>query len=152
MSDVDDAGSDGGYDEPYDEPIDEPEMMDEDEEYQGGEDGVDIIPHGDQMKVDVMNGAVSGAINGPPSSKAIPKDQRMTTPYMTKYEKARLLGTRALQLSMNAQPMVDLQGESDPLVIAMMELREKRIPLMVRRYLPDGSYEDWAVSEMTIDV
>ena len=33
-----------------------------------------------------------------PGSKAIPPDQRTTTPYMTKYEKARLLGTRALQI------------------------------------------------------
>lgn len=33
-----------------------------------------------------------------PGSKAIPPDQRSTTPYMTKYEKARILGTRALQI------------------------------------------------------
>ena len=61
---------------------------------------------------------------------AIPKEARMTTPYMTKYEKARLLGTRALQISMNAPVMVDLAGESDPLEIAMKELREKKIPLV----------------------
>ena len=33
-----------------------------------------------------------------PGSKAIPPEQRSTTPYMTKYEKARILGTRALQI------------------------------------------------------
>jgi DNA-directed RNA polymerases I, II, and III subunit RPABC2 len=38
-----------------------------------------------------------GAANAP-GSKAIPNDQRTTTPYMTKYEKARILGTRALQI------------------------------------------------------
>ncbi|KAJ3015905.1 DNA-directed RNA polymerases I II and III subunit RPABC2 [Thoreauomyces humboldtii] len=80
----------------------------------------------------------------------IPKDQRLTTPYMTKYEKARVLGTRALQVSMNAPVMVDLNGESDPLQIAMKELRERRIPLMVRRYMPDGSWEDWAVDELIL--
>lgn len=52
---------------------------------------------------------------------AIPKELRMTTPYMTKYEKTRILGTRALQISMNAPVMVDLAGESDPLQIAMKE-------------------------------
>ncbi|KAJ3408328.1 DNA-directed RNA polymerases II, IV and V subunit 6A [Chytridiales sp. JEL 0842] len=67
---------------------------------------------------------------------------------MTKYEKARILGTRALQISMNAPVMVDLNGESDPLQIAMKELREKKIPLMVRRFLPDGSFEDWGVDEL----
>lgn len=39
---------------------------------------------------------------------------------------------------MNAPVMVELNGESDPLEIAMKELREKKIPFIVRRYLPDG--------------
>ena len=67
---------------------------------------------------------------------------------MTKYEKARLLGTRALQISMNAPLMVELTGETDPLEIAMKELRERKLPLMIRRYLPDGCWEDWAVDEL----
>jgi DNA-directed RNA polymerases I, II, and III subunit RPABC2 len=70
--------------------------------------------------------------------KKIPDDKRSTTPYMTKYERARVLGTRALQISMNAPVLVDLEGETDPLQIAIKELREKKIPLVVRRYLPDG--------------
>ncbi len=57
---------------------------------------------------------------------------------MTKYERARVLGTRALQISMNAPVLVDLEGETDPLQIAIMELNQKKIPLIVRRYLPDG--------------
>ena len=40
--------------------------------------------------------------------------------------------------SMNAPVLVDLEGETDPLQIAIKELREKKIPLIVRRYLPDG--------------
>lgn len=40
--------------------------------------------------------------------------------------------------SMNAPPLVDLEGETDPLQIALKELREKKIPLIVRRFLPDG--------------
>lgn len=105
-------------------------------------------------------------------SKAIPPEQRTTTPYMTKYEKARVLGTRALQIrwlryvnlaksSMNAPVLVDLEGETDPLQIANKELSQKKIPLIIRRYafhvwwgvltgryLPDGSYEDWSVAEL----
>lgn len=70
--------------------------------------------------------------------KKIPEADRTTTPYMTKYERARILGTRALQISMNAPVLVDLEGETDPLQIAIKEMREKKIPLIVRRYLPDG--------------
>lgn len=40
--------------------------------------------------------------------------------------------------SMNAPVLVDLEGETDPLQIAIKELREKKIPLIVRRYMPDG--------------
>ena len=78
---------------------------------------------------------------------------------MTKYERARILGTRALQISlvssfssgrlndwssMNAPVLVPLdEGDTDPLEIARKELAQKKIPLIVRRFLPDGSYEDW---------
>ncbi|EJT99980.1 RNA polymerase Rpb6, partial [Dacryopinax primogenitus] len=74
--------------------------------------------------------------------------ERITTPYMTKYERARILGTRALQLSMNAPALVNTEGETDPLQIAIKELAEKKIPLVIRRYLPDGSFEDWKVTEL----
>jgi DNA-directed RNA polymerase I, II, and III subunit RPABC2 len=83
---------------------------------------------------------------------AIPKEKRTTTPYMTKYERARILGTRALQISMNAPVLVDLEGETDPLQIAMKELSQNKIPLVIRRYLPDGSYEDWGCDELIVDI
>lgn len=68
---------------------------------------------------------------------------------MTKYEKARILGTRALQISKNAPLLIEPDvGETDPFVLAEKELAQKRVPFIVRRYLPDGSYEDWKVSEL----
>lgn len=76
---------------------------------------------------------------------------RKTIKYMTKYERARILGTRALQISMNAPVMVELEGETDPLEIAMKELRARKIPFTIRRYLPDGSYEDWGVDELIVE-
>jgi DNA-directed RNA polymerase I, II, and III subunit RPABC2 len=39
---------------------------------------------------------------------------------------------------LNAPVLVDIDTESDPLQIAIKELREKKIPLVIRRYLPDG--------------
>jgi DNA-directed RNA polymerase subunit K/omega len=60
-----------------------------------------------------------------------------------------LQGTRALQISMNAPIMVDIGEETDPLKIASKELRERKIPIIIRRFLPDHSpetpsFEDWA--------
>jgi hypothetical protein len=53
--------------------------------------------------------------------------------------------------SMNAPPMVDVGEETDPLKIAEKELAERKIPLIIRRYLPDGSYEDWRADELQLD-
>jgi len=86
-----------------------------------------------------------GATNvGDPTKKKLNK----TTPYMTKYERARILGTRALQISMNAPLFVELAGETDPLEIAEKELRAKKIPFIIRRRLPNGESEDWRVADL----
>lgn len=115
---------------------DQDEIPDEDDmdEYQGigGEQQVDILADGDR-----------GGMDGQERPK-------ITTKYLTKYEKARVLGTRALQISMNAPVMVDVGNETDPLEIAYKELREKKIPFIIRRYLPDGSYEDWPLGDLII--
>jgi DNA-directed RNA polymerase I, II, and III subunit RPABC2 len=53
---------------------------------------------------------------------------------------------------MNAPPMVEVPPDvTDPLKIAHMELNAGKIPIIVRRYLPDGSYEDWAASELVVN-
>ncbi|CAH8667834.1 unnamed protein product [Dicrocoelium dendriticum] len=80
----------------------------------------------------------------------VEKSKRITTPYLTKYERARVLGARALQLSMSAPVMVELDGERDPLKIAEKELRANKIPIIIRRYLPDGSFEDWSLDELIL--
>lgn len=61
-----------------------------------------------------------------------------------------LPGTRALQIAMCAPVMVELEGETDPLQIAMKELKQRKIPIIIRRYLPDHSYEDWGIDELII--
>jgi len=68
---------------------------------------------------------------------------------MTKYEKARIIGTRAVQISRNSPVLVDLgKDDIDPILIAEKELNEKKIPFVIRRYLPDGTFEDWRVNEL----
>jgi DNA-directed RNA polymerase I, II, and III subunit RPABC2 len=134
------------YYEPEPEPADGEEVgrIGEGEDNENGEDHRQVVASGDP------NAAANHGKGNDKShkDKKIPNDQRSTTPFMTKYEKARILGTRALQISMNAPVLVDLEGETDPLQIAIKELREKKIPLIVRRYMPDGYYEDWTCEEL----
>merc|ERR1712032_718014 len=78
--------------------------------------------------------------------------EKNTTRFLTKYEKSRIIGARALQISKNAPVMVEIEaGEWDPIKIAEKELIERKIPFIIRRYLPDGSYEDWRVDELIFD-
>ncbi|EEH37888.1 DNA-directed RNA polymerases I [Paracoccidioides lutzii Pb01] len=156
LEDHDDAGFD--YEPPEYEYIDnEPEDYIEPEQAEQGEQGYAIVNgNGQHIQNGTENvasgdpnaGASKGKVMLQQREKKVPNDQRTTTPYMTKYERARVLGTRALQISMNAPILVDLEGETDPLQIALKELAQKKIPLIVRRYLPDGWYEDWTCEEL----
>ena len=82
--------------------------------------------------------------------KKVAAEDRISPPFLTKYERARILGARALQISKNAPLCLDAEGETDPYKIAEKELQERKIPFIIRRYLPDGSYEDWKLTELTI--
>ncbi|KAL6067222.1 DNA-directed RNA polymerases II, IV and V subunit 6A [Balamuthia mandrillaris] len=113
--------------------------------------GIQLIP---QTSASADEGTAGGATTaGADGDEGTPTEmkERRTTRYMTKYERARILGARALQISMNAPIMVELEGETDPLEIAQKELRERKIPIIIRRYLPDGSYEDWSLNELVIE-
>lgn len=170
MSDQEDGGYEdfhgagaATYDDDYDYNGDEMVGADEDDdsgliddeeqrEYYGAGDTVDEenSAHNHQMIIESNPGAAASVV-GSTSPGATSNVTKITTRYLTKYERARLLGTRALQLSMNAPPLVELDGETDPLKIAAKELRERKLPLIVRRYLPDGSFEDWSLDELIID-
>ena len=116
----------------------------------GGGGGLDVT--GDYMNQDDAEALeILPAGGARQFSKSGVPQERITTQYLTKYERARVLGTRALQISMNAPVMVDLDGETDPLRIAQKELRERKIPIIIRRYLPDGSWEDWGIDELIVD-
>lgn len=70
---------------------------------------------------------------------------------LTKFEKANIIGIRATQLSKGAKPMIDTTGLSDVIKIAEKELLNNKMPLIIRRPFPDGSYIDIKVSEMIVD-
>jgi len=55
------------------------------------------------------------------------------TSKLTRFEKARIIGARALQLSMGAKPLVKVPESLDPIDIATLELKKKVIPLDIRK-------------------
>ena len=76
-------------------------------------------------------------------------DLHRTIPYLTKFEKARILGQRAKQINSGATPFVKVpESVIDGYVIAEMELKEKRIPFIIRRPLPNGGSEYWSIKDL----
>ena len=65
-------------------------------------------------------------------------------PRLTRFEKARIIGARALQLSLGAPPLLPVEemGLKDPIEIASLELRHKLLPMVIRRWTPGGDYQD----------
>lgn len=74
---------------------------------------------------------------------------------ITKYERARAIGTRAAQIGNNMAAMCDVRGMHDPLAMATKEFNEGKCPLYARRYMPthtseNPNYIDYAVKSMRV--
>jgi DNA-directed RNA polymerase I, II, and III subunit RPABC2 len=76
-------------------------------------------------------------------------DLHRTIPYLTKYERARILGQRAKQINAGSPPFVKVpENVIDGYVIAELELKEKRIPFIIRRPMPNGGSEYWSLRDL----
>jgi len=81
---------------------------------------------------------------------------RKTPPYLTKYEKARVIGLRAKAIDDGAKILLDLDEYPhlkrlyDPVQIATNELYEGLLDMIIQRPLPNGTYEQWNLQELTI--
>lgn len=87
------------------------------------------------------------------SSEPIRKEKvSIGPPKLTRFEKARIVGARALQISMGAPILVKpSENVSNPIDIALQELESRILPITIRRTLPDGTYQDiplkWLLKE-----
>ena len=74
-----------------------------------------------------------------------------TLPFLTKYEYSRVVGMRADQVENGAAPFVVLEDSvHDPYIIAKEEVRQKKIPFIIVRPLPNGNIEYWKLSDLDI--
>jgi len=74
-----------------------------------------------------------------------------TLPFITKYEKAKVLGERAKQLNSGAEPFVEVGHEIiDGYLIALAEFEQKKIPMIIRRPLPNGGSEFWRLADLEV--
>ena len=74
-----------------------------------------------------------------------------TVPFITKYDKARVLGERAKQLNSGAKPFVEVEPSVlDGYLIALKEFEEKKIPFILKRPLPNGGCEYWKMKDLEV--
>lgn len=72
-----------------------------------------------------------------------------TIPYLTKYEKAKILGQRTKQIEMGSKPFIKIDDNIiDCYIIAELELQVKKIPFIIKRPIPGGAFEYWHVRDL----
>jgi len=88
------------------------------------------------------------------SIKKIHGKDRKTIPRLTSYEKARIIGTRSLQIENGSFANIVVENITESTSIAQKELEENKTPLYIGRPLGDGnSMEIWHSNELVqIDV
>jgi DNA-directed RNA polymerase I, II, and III subunit RPABC2 len=81
-----------------------------------------------------------GSINDP---------RHRTVPFITKYERAKILGERAKQINAGATPFIEVNQEIiDGYSIALAEFEQKKVPMIIRRPLPNGESEYWRLDDL----
>jgi len=74
-----------------------------------------------------------------------------TLPFLTKYEKTRILGIRCKQINNGSQIFVDVKDDIlDGYIIACKELQEKKLPFVIQRPLPNGACEYWKLDDLEL--
>lgn len=151
-----------------DDEAEEVEEAEEAEEETGEDEGNDFDEESDQDTSCVYNikvksrktkkyvehddDIIQGDDDAPPTllQGVVKPEDRITKPYMTKYERVRILGVRCKQLILGAKPLIKKYAQLSPREIADLELKHGVIPFIIIRELPSGLQEHWKVSELTI--
>ena len=77
---------------------------------------------------------------------------KISQPYLTKYEYAKIIGISAQQIESGRKPLVDNLPSSyvNPIEIAEYELKQKKTPIIIKRKLPHNNYEYWTLDQLII--
>lgn len=78
--------------------------------------------------------------------------KNLTKNILSKYERVKILGLRSEQLQRGADPYIqlDTSKQFNPREVANEELRQRKLPFMIKRTLPNGADEYWRLDDMII--
>jgi len=144
------------YEEQYDEDIDVVEDGNALEDTQKKDLGNELMRFHPEARIDTIE-SISIEIqltNVPPSftnadGQADPHHR--SAPFLTQFEKTKILGFRTNQLSQGARAFIAVPAHiTDLREIAKMELEARRLPFIIKRPMPDGTFEKWRLSDLLI--
>ena len=118
--------------------------------------GNELLRFHPEARIDTIETVVMDSVltNVPPSftnadGHADPKHR--SAPFLTQFEKTKILGFRTNQLSNGARPYIAIPKHvSDLREIARLELEARRLPIIIKRPMPDGTFEKWRLSDLLI--
>ena len=110
-----------------------------------------ISEHHPELMVHNMDEVEAACVIVRDSNGVIVDRMHKTLPFVTRYEKARVLGERAKQINAGAKPFIEISDSLiDGYLIALKEFEQKKIPFIVRRPLPNGGSEYWKLRDLEI--
>lgn len=126
------------YEEPIDKPSDKPELKRLYQQHpECNLDYIDqVIP---KIPLQIIPGGEKADSN------------HRTYPFLTNFERTKIIGLRANQISKGSVPFITVPKHiTDVKDIARIELDQKRLPFIIKRPLPDGTYEYWRLVDLLI--
>lgn len=115
----------------------------------------DNSPNNTQTSAITTKKNIKSSINFVPRNRVYENSEnskKRALPFLNKYERTRLVGIRATQISDGAQPVIDYSSLTNitPVNIAQLELEQKKIPFLIERTYPDNYVEYWNIEDLTM--
>jgi DNA-directed RNA polymerase subunit K/omega len=147
-------------DEQYDyDNYDEDQELDDDmivEDTQKRDLGNELLKFHPEARIDTIESVSMDLIltNVPPTftnADGQVDSKHRSSPFLTQYEKTKVLGFRTNQLSLGARPYIAVpEHVTEIREIARLELEARRLPIIIKRPMPDGTFEMWRLSDLLI--
>ena len=148
ISEIDEENTDDDDDDDDDDEDVDSEMLRKLEKDEYSDILIDYHP---EIKQNNYNDIVAMCTIVRDKSGIISDDFHKTIPWLTKYERARVLGIRAKQLNNGGDPFVQVPSSMiSGYKIAIEELKAKKIPFIIRRPIPNGGTEYWRLEDLEL--
>lgn len=119
----------------------------DDDELSGNEDDLEDI----SLIGKIKSGQKSEIVSVDKTYETYYSTDKVTKPFLTKFERAKILGVRSEMLASGSPALVNVPSHiQNTYDIALLEYKEKKIPLIIKRSLPNGKIEYWRLEDLSI--